>query len=399
MAALRDCFLCPVYRLPSPFRSTPVCRRRRFSSSVVSVGGDRQRRSQNVEGDFFVDQLCIDCDTCRWMAPEMFTRVGAMSAVTKQPISEEEKVMALQALICCPTNSIHTEKPTKKIIEVHKMFPLPIDAEKLPGVYHCGYHSERSYGATSYLITHPEGNILVDSPRFTERLAKNIENLGGARYMFLTHKDDIGDHEKWSKRLRCERILHSGDVEFSTTHVEIKLDGEGPWSIGTDFELIYTPGHTEGSVCLHYKPLKVMFTGDHLFRSEGSDLSISVIYNQQSVSLQLKSIQKLLDFDFEWILPGHGRRVAFRSNQHKNVAIQTFLASQEPLYSGVKLWRHGRSINLHDRAIYSGKMEQICGRSSASIVSPRISQKPCVGLIFFSPFILPPLALIRRASS
>lgn len=40
-------------------------------------------------------------------------------------------------------------------------------------------------------------------------------------------------------------ILEFYQVEFSTTHVEIKLDGEGPWSIGTDFELIYTPGHTE----------------------------------------------------------------------------------------------------------------------------------------------------------
>lgn len=30
------------------------------------------------------------------------------------------------------------------------------------GVYHCGYHSEKAYGATSYHIVHPKGNILVD---------------------------------------------------------------------------------------------------------------------------------------------------------------------------------------------------------------------------------------------
>ena len=44
------------------------------------------------------------------------------------------------------------------------------------------------------------GKLLVDkfsillfcSPRFTERLAHNIDMLGGARYMFLTHKyDDV----------------------------------------------------------------------------------------------------------------------------------------------------------------------------------------------------------------
>jgi hypothetical protein len=67
-----------------------------------------------------------------------------------------------QALLSCPTASIHTEKPAKDILQVQNMFPLPIDTHLLPGVYHCGYHSEDSFGATSYLITHPDGNILVD---------------------------------------------------------------------------------------------------------------------------------------------------------------------------------------------------------------------------------------------
>lgn len=30
------------------------------------------------------------------------------------------------------------------------------------GVFHCGFHSKKSFGATSYLILHHEGNILVD---------------------------------------------------------------------------------------------------------------------------------------------------------------------------------------------------------------------------------------------
>ncbi|URD99724.1 Metallo-beta-lactamase superfamily [Musa troglodytarum] len=292
--ALLGGFLCPIYRPPNPFSFTSRSRAagRRFAESATAAVGGRRKRPQNVEGEFFVDHQCIDCDTCRWMAPEVFTRVDGMSAVTRQPSCEEERIKALQALLSCPTSSIHTERPTNKILEVQKMFPLPIDEQNIPGVYHCGYHSERSYGATSYFVTHPEGNILVDSPRFTERLARNIEMLGGVRYMFLTHKlisieeqellpiynnrDDVGDHEKWSKRMRCERIFHSGDVELSTADVENKLCGEGPWDIATDFKLIYTPGHTEGSVCLYYKPLKVLFTGDHLCGSEESDGAFSL---------------------------------------------------------------------------------------------------------------------------
>ncbi|KAL4296500.1 hypothetical protein GQ457_12G032470 [Hibiscus cannabinus] len=122
----------------------------------------RQRRPQNVNGDFFVDHTCIDCDTCRWMAPQVFTRVGEMSAVYKQPISSEDRLKALQALLSCPTSSIRTEVPPPDILEAQKTFPVPVDEKKLPGVYHCGYHSEKSYGAASYLIIRPEGNILID---------------------------------------------------------------------------------------------------------------------------------------------------------------------------------------------------------------------------------------------
>lgn len=53
-----------------------------------------------------------------------------------------------------------------------------------------------SYGATSYLIVRPGGNVMVDTPRFNERLAKAIEQLGDLKYIVLTHKDNVADHEK-----------------------------------------------------------------------------------------------------------------------------------------------------------------------------------------------------------
>ncbi|XP_031495944.1 uncharacterized protein LOC116261361 isoform X1 [Nymphaea colorata] len=289
----------------------------------------RERRPQNVAGEFYVDHKCIDCDTCRWMAPQVFVQIDGQSAVYKQPSSEEERLNALQALLSCPTNSIHTEHAPSDIIEAQKTFPLPINEENLPGVYDCGYHSERSYGATSYLIVHPKGNILVDSPRYTERLAYNIEKLGGARYMFLSHKDDVADHNKWSRRLKCDRILHASDIEVSTADVEMQLYGDGPWSIGPDFDLVHTPGHSCGSVCLFYKPLKVLFTGDHLARTAESELSIFEQYNKDSVATQLRSVSKLLDLDFRWILPGHGRRTEFQDVHEKNLVLRAFLDGKQ----------------------------------------------------------------------
>ncbi|KAL8129657.1 hypothetical protein V2J09_018812 [Rumex salicifolius] len=31
----------------------------------------RKSRPQNVAGEFYVDHTCINCDTCRWMAPPL----------------------------------------------------------------------------------------------------------------------------------------------------------------------------------------------------------------------------------------------------------------------------------------------------------------------------------------
>uniref|UniRef100_A0A7N0T539 Metallo-beta-lactamase domain-containing protein n=1 Tax=Kalanchoe fedtschenkoi TaxID=63787 RepID=A0A7N0T539_KALFE len=287
----------------------------------------RRRRAQNVDGDLFVDCACIDCDTCRWMAPHVFKRVDGMAAVSKQPESKEEQLSALQALISCPTSSIHTKELARDIAQVHNTFPIAIDSEKIPGVYHCGYHSKFSYGAASYLIVHPEGNILVDSPRYAKNLAQNIEMLGGARYMFLTHKDDVADHEKWAKRFSCERILHTTEIQECTADVEWKLEGDGPWSLCHDIDLIHTPGHSEGSVCLFYKSLKVLFTGDHLAMT-ASGLDIHDQYNQYSVPLQLKSVELLLHYDFLWMLPGHGRRIQFKNVEDKNSSIETYLATR-----------------------------------------------------------------------
>ncbi len=165
-----------------------------------------RRLEHNASGDFFVDAGCIDCDTCRWMAPETFTQRDGQASVHRQPESREERLRALMALLACPTASIGAEQK-HDVTEPSAALPDRI-AE---GVYHCGYHSESSYGATSYLIVREAGNILVDSPRFNRPLVRRIEALGGVRTMSLTHKDDVADHAKFREHFGCERLAQRRD--------------------------------------------------------------------------------------------------------------------------------------------------------------------------------------------
>src|SRR5262249_5515402 len=140
----------------------------------------------NTPGDFFVDSSCIDCDACRQIAPESFRDAGSQSVVYRQPETAGDVRRALMALIACPTASIGTTRKYDVRAAIDR-FPQLIDQN----VYFCGFTSESSFGAWSYLIVRPRnlgGNVLVDSPRYNAHLARKIVALGGVATMFLTHK-------------------------------------------------------------------------------------------------------------------------------------------------------------------------------------------------------------------
>lgn len=263
-----------------------------------------QRRSENISGDFYVDATCIDCDTCRWMAPSVFSQVSEQSAVYHQPSSELERLKAMQALLACPTASIGTVNKPVDVKAVQQSFPIAL-AEN---VYHCGYHAESSYGAASYFIQRPEGNVLVDSPRFAPPLVKRLEDIGGVRYLYLTHRDDVADHDKFHRHFGCDRILHKDEINAETRAVEIQLSGTETIQFAPDLLIIPVPGHTKGHTVLLYDQ-KFLFSGDHLAWSDDrQQLTAFRSVCWYSWIEQTKSMQRLADYSFEWVLPGHGRR-------------------------------------------------------------------------------------------
>ncbi|MBW4489634.1 MAG: MBL fold metallo-hydrolase [Trichocoleus desertorum ATA4-8-CV12] len=264
----------------------------------------QQRHPQNINGDFYVDTTCIDCDTCRWMTPEVFHREAEQSVVYHQPADETERLRAMQALLSCPTASIGTVEKPIDIKTAQSSLPILL----ADNVYHCGYHAESSYGAASYLIQRPEGNVLVDSPRFAPPLVKLLEELGGVRYLYLTHRDDVADHRKFHDHFGCDRILHHDEINHGTQDVEIQLKGAESVQLAPDLLIIPVPGHTKGHTVLLYKN-KFLFTGDHLAWSESQHHLVAFRevcwYSWPEL---VKSMHRLAKYDFEWVLPGHGRR-------------------------------------------------------------------------------------------
>ena len=267
---------------------------------------------ENVDGPFFVDSSCIDCDTCRQLAPATFADHGEHSYVHTQPCDDAEKRAALRALVACPTGSIGTSDPSWTALALED-FPLRL----APRVFYCGFNSRKSFGGNSYFVEHRDGNWLSDSPRYVEYLARQFTERGGVRYIFLTHRDDVADADRWAARFGATRIIHRLELA-SQPDAERVIDGREAVEVEPGFLAIPTPGHTRGH-CVLLHDDQFLFTGDHIAWSrERQCLTASRDVCWHSWREQVKSVEKLDRYSFEWVLPGHGQRVRLPRNEMRH---------------------------------------------------------------------------------
>jgi glyoxylase-like metal-dependent hydrolase (beta-lactamase superfamily II)/ferredoxin len=271
---------------------------------------------ENVPGDFFVDETCIDCDACSQLAPEVFDDAGAYSFVRAQPSTDEAIRKSLRALLACPTGSIGTLHP-EKTRAVRQDFPMHLES----GVHYCGFHSPKSFGGSSYFVEHPAGNWLIDSPKYLPHLVDRFTQMGGVANIFLTHRDDVAEAEKYAARFSSRRIIHRNELA-SQPDAEMVLDGVAPVEIAENFLAIPTPGHTRGHCCLLYEN-RFLFTGDHLWWSRPARrLNASRDVCWYSWQQQIESMAALTHYTFEWVLPGHGERVKLDRDEMRRQIIE-----------------------------------------------------------------------------
>lgn len=78
------------------------------NSNCGDMAEVEDKYSDNVDGAFYVDDQCIDCDLCRETASDNFTRNedGGYSYVYKQPENDDEKALCEEAMEGCPVEAI-----------------------------------------------------------------------------------------------------------------------------------------------------------------------------------------------------------------------------------------------------------------------------------------------------
>jgi glyoxylase-like metal-dependent hydrolase (beta-lactamase superfamily II) len=261
------------------------------------------RHVDNAPGEWFVDTRCIDCGTCRDIAPGLFADRGGHSVVAEQP-DEVDNLAAWLAAQACPTSSIGTASHQTR---PGRLYPRQIE----PGseVYDLGYCSEDSFGASAWFAVRPAGNVLIDSPRFTDALAGPIATRGGIDHVLLTHRDDVADAKRWAERFGARVWIHAQDRQAAPFATDLLQDA-GDTEIEPGVVATPTPGHTKGSV-VFVVDQRFLFSGDSLAWSHARhELTAFRSACWYSWAAQAESLGRLADrHRFNWVLPGHGARI------------------------------------------------------------------------------------------
>ncbi|SNQ61342.1 MBL fold metallo-hydrolase [Candidatus Methanoperedens nitratireducens] len=189
------------------------------------------------------------------------------------------------------------------------------------------------YDANAYLV---DGHILIDvgmdARSVIAELGKYIkpEDL---ETIILTHchYDHAGGAGDVAVAFGAKIAIHKDDAPLlgNASASASSMFGEKALSIVPDIllkggeffgelEVIHTPGHTPGGICLYSARSKVLFSGDTVFQ-DGS-FGRTDLYGGSTQQL-VRSIEKLSNLDVSTMYPGHGDIVKEDASEHVKLSL------------------------------------------------------------------------------
>lgn len=177
--------------------------------------------------------------------------------------------------------------------------------------------------ANCYTLYDADENIsaIVDPGGESSKLEEVIKKIGKVKYIFLTHGhfDHISEAKKYKDMTGARIVIGKNEEKFlsdntlnlsnkySKTSItpfaaDVLVDDGDEIEFGkSKIKVMFTPGHTSGSVC--YLLDDMMFSGDTLFRGEIGRTDLK----SGNLELMKVSIKKLYELNREYIVyPGHG---------------------------------------------------------------------------------------------
>ena len=203
-------------------------------------------------------------------------------------------------------------------------------------LYAYPWKSTQENNCNSYLIA-GDMPLLLDPghQHLVKNLIKGMEQDGNRiediRLIIATHIHP--DHSEAIQALTREGVLtglHQEEEKFmqetgrafygalGMDRPEIKIDfylQEGELKFGRkSLQVLFTPGHSPGSISLYWPEKKALFTGDVVFAMGVGRTD----FPGGDGSLLRDSIERLARLDAEWLLPGHGEIIRGKKNIQRN---------------------------------------------------------------------------------
>ncbi len=141
-----------------------------------------------------------------------------------------------------------------------------LPTEILPGIFAFAANRD-TLGGTAYAIVTSAGNILVDSPAWNDLNQQFITDLGGVKWLAITHRGGIGKATTIATQLGCQVLIQEQEAYLLP---ELKLTTfQDRFNLKDSIHAIWTPGHSPGSACIYYRGTGgVLFTGRHLLPNQ-----------------------------------------------------------------------------------------------------------------------------------
>jgi hydroxyacylglutathione hydrolase len=196
--------------------------------------------------------------------------------------------------------------------------------ELAPGIYQL--RGEKP-GSHVYLIKGDTKNILIDTgvagkfPVLKRRLTELGLHVKDVKLIILTHEhyDHIGATAFFHRtavvaahRLAANKLelqdefvtLLNRDQPSKPFWVDVWLEDGSIIDLGNyELQVIHTPGHTSGCICLYDPRAGLLFTGDTVFAGG----TLSEIAVGGNVSDYVNSVRRLSNLKIKQLYPGHGR--------------------------------------------------------------------------------------------
>lgn len=165
----------------------------------------------------------------------------------------------------------------------------------------------------TYLIELEDKILLFDIPTYSKASEDFILSFKKSVYAILSHGScGISDGEKWQKLLGVKIYAHEADRNHPWLKVRPDIFFSKAPYFGKIVEVIHTPGHSPGAVCILEKTSKSLLTGDTLYGNENGlvkDFLGEKTATYEDPMLRIESCKKLMKYDFENIYPFHYKKI------------------------------------------------------------------------------------------